>query len=411
MNKLFACLVLASVAPIFGSLYAQEGPPPEQYEPPPPVGMDVDYFPPPKQKLWVGFRVLTGPKVSFSGSGNIPSGVNPGDPNDPTVTTRTYNDGSIAPDSRTDVTTGAAIVDGRTNTWNYTTASQVGADGTSVNMNEYSAKIDGNNPHTGRASSGAGFELTFERDFGWHIGKVQFDIIGGLGMNKISFSRTSNVLADITTRTDNFSTFGPILDANNDPVLDGDNNPTQSATPTAPPAAPYTAPSSNTTDTAGNTVNDTTLLGNQPNSSSTSTQTNNDTEVSEHWSITGAYFTLRAGAQMTVPITEKFSASVSGGPALVYVGTTFSVDQTINPPTGTPVTSTVSEDYNTVLPAYFADADLQYSLTDTTGLYLGAVFQSSTSYNQAIRSPDGNYATKINFGNQEGVRGGISFKF
>jgi hypothetical protein len=114
---------------------------------------------------------------------------------------------------------------------------------------------------------------------------------------------------------------------------------------------------------------------------------------------------------MTVPITEKFSASVSGGPALVYVGTKFSVNQTLTPPTGSPITSTVSDDYNTVLPAYFADADIEYTLTDTTNLYLGAVFQSCMSYNQSIRSPDGNYTDKVDFGNQEGVRGGISFKF
>jgi hypothetical protein len=408
MTKLFACLVLAFVAPIFGSLYAQEGPPPDQYEPPPPVGMDVDYFAPPKQKFFIGFRVLGGPKVSFSGSGNIPTTSNPGA--DSTTTNRTYDDGSVSPNTRTDVTTGAGIVDGRTNTWNYDDASQVGADGTSVDMHSYSAQILGDNPHSGRASSGTGFELTFERDFGWHLGRVQFDLIGGLGMNKISYSRTANVLATVTTLTDNYSTYGPILDANSDPVLDSDNNPTNSPTPTAPPAAPYTAPSTNTTDTAGNAVNDTTLLSSEPNSSSTSTETN-DTEVTEQWNITGAYFTLRTGAQITVPITGKFSASVSGGPALVYVGTTFSVNQTINAPTGTPVTSTVSDDYYTVLPAYFADADIEYSLTDTTGLYLGAVFQSTTGYNQTINSAEGNYTTKINFGNQEGVRGGISFKF
>jgi hypothetical protein len=409
MNKLFACFALAFVAPIFGSLHAQEGPPPDEYEPPPPVGLDVDYFAPPKQKIYVGFRVLGGPRVSFSGSGTIPSGVNPGF--DSTTTVRSYSDGNVSPNTRTDVTTGAAITDGRTDTWNYDSASQLGADGTSVNLDAYSATIIGNNPHTGRAGSGTGLELTFERDFGWHWGKVQFDIIGGLGMNKITYSRTSNILAAVTTQTDNYSTFGPILDANGDPVLDADNNPTYSATPTAPPAAPYSAPST-TTDTAGNSVANTTLLNSEPNPNSSSTSTvTNDTEVTDQWNITGAYFTLRAGAQVTVPITSKFSASVSGGPALVYVGTTFSVNQTINPPTGNPVTSTVSDEYNTVLPAYFADADVEYSLTDTTGLYLGAVFQSTTGYNQAINSPDGNYTTRINFGNQEGVRGGISFKF
>jgi hypothetical protein len=193
MNKLFACLALAFVAPIFGSLYAQDdSSAPEQYEPPPPVGMDVDFLTPPKQKLSIGFRVLSGPRVSYSGSGIIPNGVNP----TPDVNgIRRYNDGFVDPDSRVDAVAGAPLAssshaDNRTNTWSYNSAAQVGADGTSVNMNAYSAVIDGNNPHSGRASSGTGFELTFEPDFGWHLGRVQFTIIAGLGMNKISYSRT-----------------------------------------------------------------------------------------------------------------------------------------------------------------------------------------------------------------------------
>jgi hypothetical protein len=408
MNKLFACLALAFVAPIFGSLYAQdEGPAPDQYEPPPPVGMDVDYLAPAKQKLSIGFRVLSGPKVRFSGSGIIPSGVNPSP--DPTGIRR-YNDGFIDPDARTDATTGAALpADGRTNTWSYTNATQVDATNNGVDMHTYSGTINGTNGGRGRASSGTGFELTFERDFGWHLGRIQFDIIGGLGMNKISYSRTTSVAGMMTTLTDVYNTYDPILDGNGDPVPDGNGNTTYNSTPnTTTTTAPYSGPSSATSST-GATVNNTTLLGLQPVSDTAAAP--QPTLVSEKWNINGAYFTLRGGAEMIVPITEKFSASMSGGPALVYVGTTFSVDQTITPPTGSPITSTVSDQYSTVLPAYFADANIDYSFTDTTDVYLGAVFQSTTGYNQAIHEPNGNYTDRIDFGNQEGVRGGISFKF
>ncbi|HXB01521.1 MAG TPA: hypothetical protein VNV15_01725 [Opitutaceae bacterium] len=412
MNKLFACLALAFVAPIFGSLYAQdEGSEPEQYEPPPPVGMDVDFLAPAKQKLSVGFRVLTGPKVRYSGSGIIPSGVNPS----PDVNgIRRYNDGFIDPDARTDATTGAPITpDGNSNTWSFSNQSQVDAANNGVDMHAYSGTINGTNGGSGRASSGTGFELTFERDFGWHLGRVQFDIIGGLGMNKISYSRTTTVAGMMTTLTDVYNTFNTNLDANGDladasgNTLPAGSNPTYTAgAPNQPP--PYTAPSS-ALDSNNQTVNNSTIIGTQPVSDTASAP--QPTLVTEKWNITGAYFTLRGGAEMIVPITQKFSASVSGGPALVYVGTTFSIDQTINPPTGSPVTSTVSNDYSTVLPAYFADANIDYSFTDTTDVYLGAVFQSTTGYNQAIHEPDGNYTDRVDFGNQEGVRGGISFKF
>jgi hypothetical protein len=420
MNKLSACLALAFVAPLFSSLYAQEGPPPEQYEPPPPVGMDVDYFAPTKQKLYIGFRTLSGPKVSFSGSGSIVSSANPGDPNDPTITTRTYNDGNIGPDQRISASSSNPVNQSTgTNTWNFSSAGQIDTVNNGVDMHTYGATINGKNPHSGRAASGTGFELTFERDFGWHIGKVQIDLIGGLGMNKISYSRTGTVAAMMTTRTDVFNTFNTIVDpVTGDPVLDGNGNvtyspgvPANSPTAGSPPVTvtpPYVAPSSGT-DSAGTSVDNSTIIGSQPVSSNTPAP--QPAEVTEKWNITGAYFTLRAGAQITMPITEKFSANVSGGPALVYVGTTFSVNQTLTPPTGNPITTTVSDDYSTVLPAYFADANVEYALTDTTGLYLGAVFQSTTSYNQAIHSLNGNYANKVDFGNQEGVRGGISFKF
>jgi hypothetical protein len=325
--------------------------------------------------------------------------------------------------------------DGRSNSWSFDSASQIDTVNQGVDMHTYSGSINGNNAGSGRAGSGNGVELTFERDFGWHLGRVQFDLIGGLGLNKISYSSTATVAGIITTNTDVYNTYNAQLDGNGDPLNDTNGNqfygglpPGSTSTSSAPgtpgtlpspanstpiPTAltqtpPYTAPSSGT-DTNGSTVDNSTLIGSNP--ATTLAPTSAPTEVTEQSNIVGAYYTLRFGPQMTVPITEKFSASVSGGAALVYVGTKFTVNQTITPPTGGPVTSTISGDYNTVLPAYFADADIEYSLTDTTGLYLGAVFQTSTDYRQSIGSAAGNYTDKINFGNQEGVRGGISFKF
>ncbi|MGA3007533.1 MAG: hypothetical protein ABSE59_06540 [Opitutaceae bacterium] len=400
MKKLFACLALVFLAPLLGSLHAQDGQQPsEQYEPPPPEGIDVDYFAPPKQKLSVGLRYLSGPKVSFSGSGNIPAQADPSA--DSTTTGRTYNDGTVSPDTRNG---GLSTNDGRTNTWSYDSASQALASG-GVDMHAYSAEINGNNTHGGQANLASGVEATYERDFGWHIGRIQFDLIAGLAINKISYSRSSQVDATLTTLTDHYNAYNPILDSTGTPVTDSNGNPTYPTTPstTPVPAAPYVAPSA---DTNGNA--NTTLLDSEPATSSTNTQ---ETQATDQWTINGAYFTLRAGPQMTVPFTKNFSASVSGGPALLYVGTTFTVNQTLTPPTGSSITSTVSDDYYTVLPACFADADLEYSLTETTGLYLGAIFQSSTGYNQSIHSLDGNYTNRVEFGNEEGVRGGINFKF
>ncbi|HTB79643.1 MAG TPA: hypothetical protein VK717_02020 [Opitutaceae bacterium] len=412
MHKPFVCLALAlGLMPVFSSLRAQEGPP-EQYEPPPPIGVDADLFIPPKTTLYLGFRTMTGPKISVSGTGSIMSRSNPGDPNDSTITSRTYDDGTINPDARIDSVSGSPLpADGRTNSWSFDSLSQITANG--VAMHTSSATIEGSNPQSGKADKGTGFELTLERDFGWHLGRIQIDLIAGLGANDIHYIKTATVPAVVTTRTDLYSTFNTVLDpTSGDPVLDGSNtnggNPTFTAGPPAP-TAPYSAPST-TTDVAGNSVSNSTLINSTPDSSSVGQPVQTNAEVTDKWRVRGAYFTMRAGPKITVPITERFHASVSAGPALLYVGTTLSVTQTIDSPSVS-TSNVITDGYSTVLPAYFADADLEYWLSDRAGFYAGAVFQSSTSYDQSIHSGDGSYTSKIDLSNEQGVRMGVNFKF
>jgi hypothetical protein len=65
-----------------------------------------------------------------------------------------------------------------------------------------------------------------------------------------------------------------------------------------------------------------------------------------------------------------------------------------------------------LVPAYYADATVQYDLTDRTGFYLGGVYQNGGSYLQTAGSPhDGTYTTKVDFSNQNGLRTGVTFKF
>ena len=401
----------------FGLLCAQEGPPPEQYEPPPPVGVDASYFAPPKNTISIGLRVLSGPRISVSSTfGIVPFSTNPGDPNNTSITSRTYDDGAVFPDTRTDSNGNPITPDGRTNSWNYLSDSQLTADRNGVMMHSSSAVIGGSNPQSGKSDAGSGFELTFERDFGWHVGRVHFDLIAGLGGNDIHYILTKFVPADVTTITDTYSVYAPETNADGSLKLDANGNPQYPSTPSGPPTAQ--AFPSNTTDANGNVVNNTTLLdgqpnqGNDPNTPSSRQESTVHTadQVTDQWHVRGAYFTFRAGAKITVPITNRFHFSVSTGPALVYVGTTFSVTQTINT-TSINTSSKVTDGFSTVLPAYFADADMEYWLTDRTGFYAGAVYQTSTGYSQTIRSENGSFRTRIEFGDQEGVRMGLSFKF
>jgi len=431
MNQTFVrtALLIGFFAPLLGSLRAQdEGPPPEQYEPPPPIGVDANYFAPPKNKISIGLRMLTGPKISVSGSfGLVPSAFNPGNPNDSSITTRTYADGTVnASPGTNDFGNAVTLPAGTTNFWSFNSNSQLTTDGNQVQMHDYSAVIDGTNPQKGKSDLGTGFDLTLERDFGWHLGPVQITVIAGLSGNDIHYILTKPVPAEVTTLTDTYTMYNPVQ-SNGTLTLDANGNATYATDssgnliPAGPPpaGAPYSAPSS-TVDASNQTADNSTLLDTQPNQNtdpnnpnpSRQTSTAHTTgEVTDQWHVKGAYFTIRAGPKITVPMfADKLQISVSAGPALVYAGTTFSVVQTINTPSVNSST-TVSDGYSTLLPAYFADADVEYWLTERTGFYAGAVFQASTSYGQSIASPNGAFHTNIDFGNEEGMRAGMDFKF
>jgi hypothetical protein len=64
-----------------------------------------------------------------------------------------------------------------------------------------------------------------------------------------------------------------------------------------------------------------------------------------------------------------------------------------------------------LLPGYFADATVQFDLTERTGFYAGAVFQSAGSYEQRIDSDNAHYSTKVDLANMSGFRAGLSYRF
>ena len=99
------------------------------------------------------------------------------------------------------------------------------------------------------------------------------------------------------------------------------------------------------------------------------------------------------------------------GAALVYSGTSYTVTQTFEPELGGEISDTNSSEAYKLLPGYYADATLQYDLTERAGFYAGAVFQSAGSYTQNVETENSHYATKIDLGNQNGVRAGMSIRF
>jgi hypothetical protein len=158
-------------------------------------------------------------------------------------------------------------------------------------------------------------------------------------------------------------------------------------------------------------VDTTVLLGNEPIRQTPALVAGDTTSVTNHWKVKGSYFTFRAGPTIWIPITSRFRASVSLGGALIYAGTTYSVTETFLPESGFEISETNSSIASKLLPGYYADASLQFDLTDRTGFYAGAVFQSAGSYDQKLDATNAHYATKIDLANQSGLRAGLSIRF
>jgi hypothetical protein len=412
-------LALFVFASAVGLAYAQD----EERRAPPieiPDFSNLDeYIYEPKSTLRFGFRYISGAKTSFSGQGRIATTEDPG-PLTGANLLRIYHDGSVRPDARTvarldssgnqvtDPQGGGAIYDpiapdGRTNTWNYTNASQLNEIPGYVAFHTYSAEVTDTAVRQKDGGSTSGMDLAVTRDMGKLFGgRLAWNLTAGMSVNDISTKTASAVQANITSTTDYYSLFGQ-----------------------TPPDAPYSSPSSTTTtvvDAAGNpvrnddgttqtvSVDTSVLLGNEPAGRKQST-TPSDTSVTNRWKLKGSYFTFRFGPTVLVPFTTRFHVSLSLGAALVYSGTNYTVTQSFQPELGSEISETSSSSAYKLLPGYYADATLQYDLTDRTGFYAGAVFQSAGDYTQRIDNETAHYATKIDLSNQSGVRAGLSYRF
>jgi len=367
----------------------------------------------PKSTLSLASRLfLNGPKVSYSGQGSIPSPVSAGA--DATVSipnlSRTYYDGSVGPDTRA-ITTFTGIgqseqvaipPDGRTNTWSYDYASQLQANG-NVTMSIYSGQVVDTGSHSANGMPNLGVELLMDRDMG-KLGKhLKWAITAGFSIADIHSSTYASVPTQLTTTTDTYDLFGQI-----------------------PPAPPYTSPgtisqsvlngngqavSSTGGSTSTQSVTQTTLLGNMPLSRVPVVA---DVLSTNRYFTEGAYYTLRIGPTLIMPIGTHFKLSVSAGPDLIYSGSELNVLETLDIPENlqVPITDLYQKQNTRILPGYYVDVDMRYDLTDTAGFYVGNIYQGGSGYNQsAVSGPSSAYTNKIDFASQDGVKGGFTFRF
>jgi len=411
-------LIVPLLLAVSGAAFAQD----EERRAPPieiPDFSNLDeYIYEPKSVLVFGVRYIGGAKTSFSGTGRIPSQEDPGSATGANLL-RVYHDGRVQPDARTVArldSSGNPIIDpqsntpafdpiapdGRTNTWNYTSLDQLSLPGF-VRFNSYSAEVIDTTVRDRKPAASGGLDMAVSRDMGKLLGsRVAWQLTAGMSLNDLSSTRSDPVRARLTTVSDFYSLFGR-----------------------TPPDGPYSSPSTateNVVDAVGNpvlgadgvsqtiSVDTSVLLGNEPAGRVTTTATD-DSSVSNRWKLKGAYYTFRAGPTLQLSLTNRFKATLGIGAAVVYSGSSYTVTQTLTPPAGAEITDTSSSEAYKLLPGYFADASLQFDLTERTGFYAGAVFQSAGSYTQAIDTDNAHYATKIDLANMSGFRAGMSYRF
>jgi hypothetical protein len=375
-----------------------------------------EYIYVPKSTLSLGARYfLRGPKTSYQGQGVNPSPVNPGGPdtvNVPNIS-RTYIDGTVSPDQRT-VTINSGLggeqqvpiaPDGRTNTWSYDNQSQLLNNG-DIAFHTYAAQVTDTAIHNVNGEPNAGLELILDHDMG-KIGKFKWSITAGFSIADIHSSTYLSVPTTISTTTDTYDLFGQV-----------------------PPSAPFTSPSTisqtvfsatgtveagSTTTTATQSVTQQILLGNVPLGR---TQTNDLTDTTNRYFTEGAYYTLRVGPMLTIPFGSHLKLNLSAGPDLIYLGSELNVleDLTLTP--GQDYQTLYQKENTKILPGYFVDVDLQYQLTDTAGFYIGGIYEGAGSFSQSVQSGNDlntgaglSYSSKLDFGNQEGLKGGMTIRF
>jgi len=387
MKRLFPTLTLsvaAALAPCVGlaqSANNTESPRPESELPNFDFG---DLHVEQKFNMSVGFRSISGPKVTFSGG----EGITIGDLSqalDPSITdqARQYNDGFVGLDQRTGAT------DGKTNTWGIVDPKQLVNGGQDVAMHLYSAEITDGGTHRTKQGSDLGAELLVTRDMG-KIGKrLEWKLFAGFSMNNVSGAARDGVTASVTTLRDLYSLAGQTLP--NDP--------------------PYNAPSFITDPNDADKVIDTTVfLGRGPDSRTIGIDVG-DSQVFNAWKLKGSYVTFRVGPTLLYDISEKIKLSISAGPVLMYSGTTYTVERLFILGSGASITERTEDSDSKVLTGYYGDVTLHYMITDRAGFYAGAFFQSGDSYDHDMEDIASSYSAHIDLESLNGFRAGLQYKF
>lgn len=354
--------------------------------------------------------------VTFGGLGGIPSIRNIPGADQTDFPTRQYDDGGVAldgvrvnesdadgnqtstPGGRYQVTNddGEVVGDylsytpGQTREWTYTNASQAG-DGT-VALNTFATESTGTSFNRDAEGSGLGLELAVSRRI-MKIGrKFELSLTGSVGTTDFEASAAERITANLITMTDVYNVLGDV------------------------PDAPYFGPSFESLfdPVTGNIITENGLENTIPLQQITPDRTYVTTldgaNVDGEWDISGVYYAIRLGPEVRLHFNEKLAITAGAGVLGAYVGSDFTVSEELD--MGDygifqPISVNRTENMSDLLVGFYAQASIEYWLTQRTGLFVGATFESIDDFVQTF----GGRTASVVLGDATVVRVGVVHRF
>lgn len=332
-------------------------------------------------------------KVSFSNLGSVPS-INPVAGSDQYALARQYDDGAVGSDaprsnekdangnvtstpggryqvfSATDETIYQdllAYTPGVTRNWTYSNDSQLLSDN-KVAMHTFAAESTGASASADDEGAGLGFEMSVGRRI-WKISKkTELSFTGSVGITDLKAETSGRVTSNLVTMTDVYQAANPI------------------------PTGGYYGPAfQDLFDDVGNIIlangYEVTNPLQEVTADRTYTTTPNGAAVDGTWKLKGAYYAIRIGALLRSHVTERLAFSAGVGVVGAYLGSDFTVTETIDLPdylTLNKVSVTQTSQHNEIILGFYGEINAEFWITPRTAFFAGAAFESLDSYEQTV---------------------------
>lgn len=442
---------LASLAVLLGSttVSAQQAKPADQtkVQSEEAVFIPIEYRPPPYQ-VSVGVRFSGKAKVKFSQLGSVPNQYEPLN-NITDVAYRGYDNGYVAKDYTVDAEGNPTTkTDGKTNLWSFTSDYQVVADPNPAYPTGKALQFMANRIESRGASAEAdnGSSLSWDVEISRELGsnkRFSWGLLFGAAVADVNSKTKGTVKANLRTITDTYSLGGAALT----PVLNTDGTVSytpksgsgpysyyltelvQSKDATTGALLYYTEDSADGLHKKGDPIMVSQYVKDSNNNyvirwaddsirlnalpfSRTETLTEG-IDIEGTWQVKGAFMTARFGPFFGVRLGERFAARISGGVTVTILGARLLFQERyLHPILNTYLSIDTKSPYNestvTTAVGYFVSGELDWFLTQRTGIFVGALHES---YTRNLRIQIGDQTADIDVSAGTAFRTGITTRF